>query len=234
MTARGHRPPRQLPLLIPPAPVYDEAAFLSAPANEAALTWLGRTELWPDHRLALWGESGRGKTHLLRIWAARRGAAWRDGANLAGFPDFDAAGGVAVDDADRAEAGALLHLLNTARDTGRPVLLSSRAAPARWDPALADLASRLRAMTAVEIGVPDDTLLRHMLVRWLAERKLVADPALHDRLLTHLPRRPEVLRAAVARLDADALVSRRREVTAPMLRAALAAAAEDISPAGTH
>jgi chromosomal replication initiation ATPase DnaA len=216
----------QLPLLIPTKPEYGAAAFIEAASNEAARTWLARTEVWPDRRLALWGDADRGKTHLLRIWAARGGADLVDGRALAGFPIMTSPAGAAVDDADRADEAALLHLLNTARDLGRPVLLAGRLPPARWDVALRDLESRLRAITAVEIGAPDDDLLRGLLLRWLAERQLVAHETLHDRLLLRLPRRPDVLRAAVARLDRDALISRRRTVTPGMIVDAVAAVTE--------
>jgi len=218
---------RQLPLLIPAVPAYDEASFLAAPSNEAARTFLGRTEVWPDRRLALWGGQARGKTHLSRIWAARTGADLREGPELAGFPEVASVAGVAVDDADQADEAALLHLLNTARDLGRPVLLAARLPPAHWTIGLRDLASRLRAVTSVEIAAPDDDLLRRLLLHWLAERRLVADAALHDRLLLRLPRSPEVLRAAVARLDAAALTSRKRTVTPAMLRATLLAVTQE-------
>ena len=99
---------------------------------------------------------------------------------------------MAVDDADRADEPALLHLLNTARDLGRPVLLAAPAAArplvGRW---LRDLESRLRAITAVEVEAPDEELLRQLLLRWLAERRLVADESLHNRLLLRLPRSPK-------------------------------------------
>jgi chromosomal replication initiation ATPase DnaA len=213
---------RQLPLLIPHSPDYAAAGFIAAASNEAARTWLGRTEVWPDHRLALWGAAARGKTHLSRNWAARTGAEVVEGPALSGFPDVTSPFGVAVDDADRADGPALLHLLNTARELERPVLLAGQAPPARWPVTPRDLASRLRAITAVEIEAPDDALLRQLLLRWLGERRLVADAALHDRLLLRLPRDPAVVLAAVARLNEDALTSRRRTVTPAMVRAALA------------
>jgi chromosomal replication initiation ATPase DnaA len=213
---------RQLPLPIPARHAYDEASFLAAGSNEAARTWLGRTEVWPDRRLALWGGEDCGKTHLLRIWADRNSAEVIEGSTLSGFPEVASPTGLAVDDADRAEETALLHLLNTARDLGRPVLLAARLPPARWIVRLSDLASRLRAITTVEVGAPDDDLLRRLLLHWLAERQLVADETLHDRLLLRLPRSPEALRAAVARLDVEALTSRKRTVTPAMVRDALA------------
>ena len=213
---------QQLPLVFPAGETWDESWFLPAPSNEAARTWLARTELWPDGRFALWGGPAHGKTHLLQIWAARLGATCLSGPGLSGFPDV--VGPTAVDDADDADEAALLHLLNTARDQRCPVLLAAREAPARWKVALPDLASRLRAITTAEVEAPDDDLLRALLHRWMEARRLVAAEPLHDRLLLRLPRRPEVLRDAVARLDRDALISRRRTVTPGMLRAALAAA----------
>jgi len=216
---------RQLPLLIPAEPAYDEASFFTAACNATARAWLDRTEMWPERRLALWGGADRGKTHLGLVWASRTGAGVIQGRSLSGFPAVASPAGAFVDDADRADEAALLHLLNTARDLDRPVLLAARLPPARWTIALADLDSRLRAITAVEVEAPDDDLLRRLLLRWLTERRLVADPSLHDRLLLRLPRSPEVLRAAVARLDSDALTSRRRSVTPAMVRDALAAGA---------
>jgi chromosomal replication initiation ATPase DnaA len=185
----------QLPLPFQHQPAYAATDFLEAPSNEAALTWLERTEDWPDHRLALWGEAGCGKTHLLRLWAGRRGAALLEGPALHGLPALPAIGGVALDDAGAmAEEPALLHLLNAAREAGLPVLLAARTPPARWAVRLPDLASRLRAVTAVEIMPPEDSLLRALLLRLLSDRQLPVRPDLQDWLLLRLPRSPAALR----------------------------------------
>jgi chromosomal replication initiation ATPase DnaA len=221
----------QLPLIIPAKPAYDEASFLAAQSNEAARTWLARTELWPERRLALWGGADHGKTHLSRIWAHRGGAELLDGPALSGFPEVRSPGGVAVDDADRADEAALLHLLNTAHDLDRPVLLAARSPPAHWPVTLRDLASRLRAITVVEIALPDDELMRLLLLHWLAQRQMVASEALHDRLLLRLPRNPEALKAAVERLDRETLRSRRRTITPAMVSAALLVG-DTASPSG--
>lgn len=198
----------QLPLPFPHQPAYAAADFLAAPSNEAALAWLDRTEEWPDHRLALWGEAGRGKTHMLRLWAGRRGAALLAGPDLRGLPDQPASGGVAIDDAVAiAEEPALLHLLNAAHEAGLPVLLAARTPPARWPVHLPDLASRLRAITSVEILPPEDSLLRALLLRLLADRQLPVRPDLQEWLLLRAPRSAAGLRALVARLDQAALAA---------------------------
>lgn len=170
--------------------------FCAAPSNAAALRWLERTESWPERRLILWGAPGSGKTHLVHVWAASRGAAVLNGAaRLPAMPP----GPLAVDDADLAtDETGLLHLLNNA---AAPVLLTAATPPARQEILLPDLASRLRAATAVEIGPAEDELLAALLARLEAERQLRLTPALRNHLLTRLPRSAQALREAVARLD---------------------------------
>ena len=147
---------RQLGLPFPHAQHYTEAEFLAAGSNEAGMSWLGRTEAWPERRLALWGDAGVGKTHLLHVWAQRSGAVvWQAGSlqGLAVLPGR----GIALDDADTCgDETALLHLLNAMAEAGHPMLLAGRTAPARWPVRLADLRSRLRAMTSVQVREPDD------------------------------------------------------------------------------
>jgi chromosomal replication initiation ATPase DnaA len=97
--------------------------------------------------------------------------------------------------------------LNIARDCGLRLLLAARSAPSRWPVRLADLSSRLRAMTAVEIGPPDDELLAALLKRLVADRQLVMTQAAQDWVLHHLSRSPATIREAVARLDRESLAS---------------------------
>lgn len=223
----------QLALPFAHQPDYAAEDFLRAPCNEEALAWLEQTADWPNGRLALWGEEGVGKTHLLHIWAARRGAEFLSGPLLRGLAAAPTTA-VALDDADAADEVALFHLINTMAEARRPLLLAGRAAPARWPTRLSDLASRLRATTAVRILPAGDNLLRALLARLLAERQLAVPEGLQDWLLARLPRSQGALREAVARLDRAALAagSLNRVVGARVLAEMLAGEAEhEISPA---
>lgn len=219
--ATAMRTSGQLPLPIFAGPSFAKDAFREAPSNSAAYAWIGRTAEWPGHRLALWGEAGRGKTHLLHIWARQTGAALWLGSALSGLPELPT-GGIALDDADAVgEETALLHLLNAAGEAALPVLLAARTPPARWPLRLPDLASRLRAITAVEIGAPEDTLLRQLLARLFADRLLHPPEDLLNWLLFRLPRSAAAMHDAVARLDAAAL-GEHRKITVPFAAHVLA------------
>ena len=190
-----------------------------------AAAWLARPAIWPGGRLALWGNEGVGKTHLLHGWAARTGARFLDGPALRAAWPLQA---LAIDDADLADDAPLLHVLNAAAEAGQPVLLAARTPPGRWRTDLPDLRSRLRAITAIELPPGDDAFLRTLLERLLSDRQLVVTPSVQDWLLVHLPRTPGAVREAVARLDRAALAAG-RAVTRGLAAQAVAELLDDSS-----
>lgn len=206
---------------------YDARDFLPAASNHEALAWLHRTPDWPERRLALTGPAGCGKSHLLHAWAGRTAAVRLAGPLLRDLDGLPESGAVALDDADTVASDLLLlHALNTARDRGLFVLMSGRTPPSRWPVRLADLGSRLRAVTLVEIQPPDDGLLRALLVRLLADRQLAVPRAVQDWMLLRLPRSPAALREAVARLDRASLAWG-KAITRPLAAEVLACEARD-------
>ena len=192
----------QLVLDLDRPPRYRTADLVPNAAQDEARTWLARTPAWPLGRLVLWGAPGTGKTHLLHAWAETNHAAILPEAPPEGWP----ARPIAIDTIDTVpDEIALLHLLNAAAEARHPVLLAATSAPSRLPVRLPDLASRLRATTAVEIGPAPDSFLRQLLARLLAERQLRLPPSLQRLMLLHLPRTPDALRDAVTRLDSQAL-----------------------------
>ena len=197
----------QLPLAFPHRPALGEADFLPHDGVRLALDTLAAGHAWPAHRLVLWGGQGAGKTHLLHIWARENGAAVVAGPDL--VAPFWPESPVAIDDSDQVPSEpALLHVLNAAAEGRHRLLLTSTRPPARSPVALPDLASRLRASMAIEIGPRDDDGLAALLAKLLSERQLAVPPPLQRWLLTRLPRTAGSLRDAVARLDYAALAAK--------------------------
>jgi chromosomal replication initiation ATPase DnaA len=211
----------------PHHPRYSVHDFIAGECNREALTWL--EAVWPEQRLALFGPAGCGKSHLLHVWAKQAGAVLLGGQTLLDLEGVPASGALVLDDADTVrDETLLLHLLNTARDRGMRLLLSGRIAPARWPVRLPDLSSRLRAITAAEIGPPDDNLLAALCLRLVADRQMVVSPSVQAWLLRHLPRSPAALREALVRLDRASLVAQApitRAMAVRVLAAELSAAA---------
>jgi chromosomal replication initiation ATPase DnaA len=100
-------------------------------------------------------------------------------------------------------------------------LVVAREAPAAWPLALADLASRLRAASAVAIAPPDDPLLAAVLVKHFADRQLRVAPEVIGFLLRRIERSFAAAARIAARLDGLSL-SLGRPVTIALARQVLA------------
>jgi chromosomal replication initiation ATPase DnaA len=193
---------RQFALPFPQHAFYAASDFLSGACNQEAMAWLEHPEAWPGQRLLVHGPLGTGKTHLLHLFAVRHHAALLPAQALPRLCPPPDAPALAIDDADAmVDPEALLHVLNVAAERRQPVLLSARTPPSAWHIPLPDLASRLRAITTVAVGLPEDDLLRPLLARLLADRQLMVPEKLQDFLLARLPRTGGALREAAARLD---------------------------------
>jgi len=204
-------------------PALEEADFLVAPCNQAAIHWLDRWPDWPAPALTLYGPAGCGKTHLARVFAARSHAPIVEAARLAthAVPGLlGHARACVVDDADRAGAEPLLHLYNLIAERRGGMLLTARAPAARWPGLLPDLRSRLVAAPVVAVAAPDDALLAALILKLFADRQLAVSEDVVLFLLRHMERSFEATRRLVADLDAAAL-RERRGITIPLARAVL-------------
>lgn len=201
--------PRQLVLALNHAESFAREDFLRGPSNAVALTLIDRWPDWPDRIVALIGPEGSGKSHLAAIWAETAGARVLAAKLLAQIdpPSALATGALIIEDLepDGLDERALFHLINLAREEGAYVLLTSRTAVAGFSLTIRDLVSRLRALPSVAMAPPDDALLRSLIVKLAADRQLAVDETLVNYLANRVERSFAGARAAIVRLDQEAM-----------------------------
>lgn len=204
----------QLTLDLPHRAALGAEDFLVSDCNRGAVRLIDSWPKWSDTVQLLIGPAASGKTHLARVWQALSGARAIDHGNfgIGNFDSLDAGTSLVVEDADRSayEEKALFHLLNLAREKGLFVLVTARSAPSRWQIALPDLLSRLNAVPAVEIGAPDEALIKTVLLKHFADRQLDIDPKVLTYLALHVDRSLAAAEAAVAAVDKAALATGRK------------------------
>jgi chromosomal replication initiation ATPase DnaA len=213
----------QLPLDLEFRPALGRADFLVAPCNEAAVAWLDRWPQWPGPALLLYGPAGSGKSHLAEVWRTRSRAVPIDprAMSSAHVPHLlGTAKTAVVDEGDRTDEEALLHLYNFLSERQGNLLLVAREPPSRWGIGLADLRSRLLAAPAVSVGMPDEAVLGALLVKLFADRQLDIGEEVISYLLLHIERSFAAAQEAVRELDAASLAER-RAVTVPLARQVL-------------
>jgi chromosomal replication initiation ATPase DnaA len=204
----------QLTLDLPHRAALGAEDFLVSDCNRAAVKLIDAWPQWSDQVQLLIGPAASGKTHLARVWQALSGAETLDPGTLRidVVDRMKAATPLIVEDADRAayEEKSLFHLLNLAREHRLFVLLTARNVPSRWRLSLPDLLSRLNASPAVEIGAPDEALIRTVMLKHFADRQLDIDPKVLTYLALHVDRSLAAAAAAVAAVDRAALATGRK------------------------
>ncbi len=206
------RPTGQLALDLPHRVATGRDDFLVSGANQAAVAAVDAWPGWPSPVLVLVGEAGSGKSHLCDVWRTNTGATIVSAGDLdtTNVAHLMQAGAVAVEDApgELLDETALFHLINLARENSGSVLITSAEFPSRWNIALPDLVSRLKAAQVASLGDPDDDLLRGLLVKQFTDRQLHVEEAAISYMLLRMERSFEAARSLVAKVDARALTDR--------------------------
>ncbi|HLX80241.1 MAG TPA: DnaA/Hda family protein [Burkholderiales bacterium] len=194
---------KQLALGISPPPQPTLENFVAG-ANAELLARLREFQAggFPDAILYLWGETGSGKSHLLRACA----------------------GPTIVDDVETLDETAqigLFNAINEARQSGGKVLVAGNAPPAQL--ALReDLKSRLAWGLVYQVKTLTDEE-RAIFLRGEAERRGMRVPEeVISYLLTHVRRDLPTLMAIFEELDRNSLESRRL-ITLPLVKETLKA-----------
>lgn len=192
-----------------------------AGGNTEALTGLAAW-LAPENRepsLLLWGETGAGKTHLLRASTARYSDATAD-------PDLaqldESAPFHAVDSVEAlSECGqiALFNLFNRLRASGGR-LLTAASQPPRQLLLREDLRTRLGSGLIYRLQPLTDSDKIDALTTQAKARALRLPPEALNYLLAHAPRDMRNLSALLAALDRYSL-EHKRTITMPLLREVL-------------
>lgn len=204
--------PAQLSLSLSFSPALSREEFIVSRANAEAVAFIER---WPDWTVpiaAVYGPAGCGKTHLASIWREKCGGALLFASGLT-VSAVQCQAPRVIEDIDSAEPtderdSALFAAMQRAGPDA-PLLLTGLEPPPRWPCTLPDLTSRFSAVLAVEVGVPDETVLEGLAQKLFADRQLPVPDDVIAHMLMVLERTPEAIRAFVAEADAAALAEAR-------------------------
>jgi DnaA family protein len=212
---------RQLLLDFTRAPAPTFANFVPGGNAEAAhaLEAAARGE-GTERVIYIWGESGAGKSHLLRAFAEACGG---DARYVAGgdFADADANGILALDDVERLSDERQVALFNAFNEGAFARLVVAASAAPRDVRLRRDLATRLATGLTYRVLPLTDEEKRAALAAHARARGFALAEEVGAYLLTHARRDMGSLMAALDSLDRYSLETG-RPITVPLLKAALA------------
>jgi chromosomal replication initiation ATPase DnaA len=203
--------PRQISLDLNHTTGFSRDELVVTRSNQAAVKLVDSWPQWPASFMVLAGPPGSGKSHLAAIWAKSANAivlsgqgAFNNASDSIGNVLIDGLGEEAIDEV------SLFHLINSVRENGASLLITSRRWPAQWPIALPDLMSRIKSAPTVEVSEPDDALLSGVITKLFADRQLVVEPHLVAYLVSRIERSLGTAQNVVARLDKAALEAKSR------------------------
>jgi chromosomal replication initiation ATPase DnaA len=207
MSERGRRQTEQLPLQFSHDAANSRDDLLVSERLAAAVSVVDNWPAWPSPVVILAGPVGSGKSHLAHIWREKAGATEIHPLSGSNASLTAAAGPVLFEDAERCgfDETELFHVINSVRQNGQSLLMTSRLWPMSWPVTLPDLKSRLKAATVVEIGEPDEALLAQVIVKLFSDRQLYIEDKLVLYIVNRMERSLGAAQTIVERLDRLAL-----------------------------
>jgi DnaA family protein len=168
--------------------------------------------------LYVWGESGAGKTHLLRAFALESGAPYL---SADGYDAGVASPMLAIDDVERLSDEQQIALFNAFNERSFRLLVVAASASPRDVGLRRDLATRLATGLTYRLTALTDDEKRAALAAHAKARGFALGEDVAGYLLTHARRDMGSLISALDALDRYSLETG-RAVTVPLLKAALA------------
>ena len=199
-------------------PVYSEKDFVVSSCNQAAYETIRYWPIWPSNTLILYGPSGSGKTHLIHIWQHLSNAHDITRDESLSLPEHHC---MFMENIETIKDESLLfHRYNMIVENKGFLLLTSRMHPKDLPFTLPDLRSRLLAIPALSLGIPDEALLKDVCIKLMSDRQLQVKPEVIDYIIARMERSFATLHKMVERLDKQAM-AKRHKITIPFVREAL-------------
>ena len=109
---------------------------------------------------------------------------------------------------EEADNEALFHLYNYYRDNSGYMLFLAEKAPAHLNFKLPDLASRIKAVPAVQIGAPDDEMLNILLFKFFNELQIKVTPEVLRYALNNMTRSFDFAKKLAKEADRISLIKK--------------------------
>lgn len=216
----------QLPLLLEHRRLLGREDFLVSPCNIEVIEWI---DIYPDwygnNGIVVLGDKCSGKTHLSWLFSEKSGAKVYRISEIKDeiFSDIvPIESALVIDDIDKAVGDYemeenLFHIINYAIECNTKMFFTISKPLVNLDFKIVDLKTRLLSFPVANIYVPDDDLLKALLVKQFMERGIIVAPDVIEFIVKHIERNPSSVKELVEMADLLSFEEKKR-ITIPFVK----------------
>ncbi len=211
---------KQLLLNLRTFPSMGREDYIVSSINKDAVIWLDIWPNWPSLGFIVCGPTGSGKSHLASALKTLSHGFIIEAKNLeeSKLDDITKNKCLIIEDINKFKSEKLLlHIYNLMVERKNNLMFTSNLPISDINFKLLDLKSRILSMPQINIGLPDDELLKSLLVKQFADKGVLVDFEVINYLIKRIDRSFESIIKMVSRINTLSL-EKSKKITIPFLK----------------
>ena len=211
---------QQLILNLRSLPSMDRNDYFVSEVNKEAVTWLDAWPNWTTFGFIVCGPLGSGKSHLAQVLKTLSHGDIIEAKDISNknIDQLSEKKCLIIENLESYTSETLLfHLYNMLLENKNNLMLTSKLNMSQINFELPDLKSRLLSMPQVNIGFPDDRLLKNLLIKQFLDKGILVEMDVIDYLIKRIDRSFEAISKLVAKIDFKSL-EKAKKITIPFIK----------------
>jgi len=211
---------QQLILDLRSIPSMGRNDYFVSDVNKEAVTWLDAWPNWTTFGFIVCGPLGSGKSHLAQVLKTLSHGDIIEAKDISdqNIDQLAQKKCLIIENIELLTSEALLfHLYNMLLENKNNLMLTSNLTIPQISFELPDLKSRLLSMTQVNIGFPDDRLLKNLLIKQFLDKGILVEMDVIDYLIKRIDRSFEAILKLVSKIDFQSL-EKAKKITIPFIK----------------
>ena len=211
---------QQLILNLRSLPSMDRNDYFVSEVNKEAVKWLDAWPNWTTFGFIVCGPLGSGKSHLAQVLKTLSHGDIIEAKDISSknIDQLSEKKCLIIENLESLTSETLLfHIYNMLLENKNNLMLTSKFNVSQINFELPDLKSRLLSMPQVSIGLPDDRLLKNLLIKQFLDKGILVEMDVIDYLIKRIDRSFEAISKLVAKIDFKSL-EKAKKITIPFIK----------------
>ena len=211
---------QQLILDLRSIPSMGRNDYFVSDVNKEAVTWLDAWPNWTTFGFIVCGPLGSGKSHLAQVLKTLSHGYIIEAKDVSdqNIDQLSKKKCLIIENIELFTSETLLfHLYNMLLENKNNLMITSKLTMSQISFELPDLKSRLLSLPQVNLGFPDDRLLKNLLIKQFLDKGILVEMDVIEYLIKRIDRSFEAISKLVSKIDFKSL-EKAKKITIPFIK----------------